>query len=316
MYWRRAYGYIGGDSWGKIQFGSGDGPVSSMGTVGQYLNIGTGNICGDAPNFNAVGSGPWPFVGCNGNMYTTNKIVYYSPQISGFDFGIAYEPGTGNLNSTQNCGMSNTNNNGTGCDALSSTTGTDYMRRTNLIDAALRYRGTFNGVGLAAVGGYYFSGHVTAQNGNPATGSTAAVHDLSVGYGGATVDFAGFSIGGALQGGKQAGVGTLEYSASNRDQFAWVAGATYTMGPAQLGVSYFDNLSQGSWTPGSSMSNTRHDRGFETALNYGIAPGLSATLEYIWTDSRQPGADLVSSRAGTQSTITNQLLVGGMHLKW
>ena len=313
MYWRRAYGYIGGDSWGKIQFGSGDGPVSAMGQIGSYGNIGTGNICGDAPSFNATGSGPWPFLGCQGSMYTTNKVVYYSPQIAGFDFGFAYEPGTGNLNATQNCALAGaTPGDGTGCDFLSSTTGNDYLRRMNLLDMAVRYRGAFGGVGLAAVGGYLFSGHVTDQ-----LGTHAPVDGLSVGYGGVTVDFAGFSVGGALQGGRQAGIGTLAFTTA-RDQFAWVVGTTYTTGPVQVGVTYFENVSQGSWTPSNAatVDRTRKDRGFETALNYGIAPGLSATLEYIWTDSQQPGADFVASRFGAQSTVTNQLLVGALHLKW
>ena len=38
----------------------------------------------------------WPFADV-GQLYTTNKVIYLSPQFYGVDFGIAYEPNTGNV---------------------------------------------------------------------------------------------------------------------------------------------------------------------------------------------------------------------------
>ena len=84
----------------------------------------------------------WPF-GDVGNLYSTNKIVYVSPQFYGVDFGVSYEPNTGNVNadvtraapprawlstfiSTGGQGVASV-----GCDELSSTSTGDYQRRKN-----------------------------------------------------------------------------------------------------------------------------------------------------------------------------------------
>jgi len=314
LYWRRAYGYIGSDSIGRVQFGMGDGPVSSMGQIGQFGNIGTGTFCGDtATVYNMTGSSRWPFVGCSGNFYSTNKLVYYSPQFAGFDFGIGYEPGTGGATGANECSSSVMN--AGGCDFQSSTTasGDAIRRRKNLLDMAVRYRGTFNNVAIAAVGGYFFSGHVQDAWYN---NNYAKYDGMSVGYGGATVSFAGITIGGALQGGANDGVSLRPQG--GRDSFSWVVGATYQTGPVQVGVTYYESKAAGSWTVANSAttSRTRHDRAFEAAVNYNIAPGLRATVEYVWADSWQGGADLNSFRSGTQSGLTNQLLVGGLQLSW
>jgi len=311
LYWRRAYGYIGYDSIGRVQFGMGDGPVSSMGQIGQFGNIGTGTFCGDtATVFNMVNS-RWPFVGCSGSFYSTNKAVYYSPQFAGFDFGIGYEPGTAGSTGANECTAAVMN--AGGCDFQSGTNSNvdSVRRRKNLLDMAVRYRGTFNNVAIAAVGGYFFSGHV-----NDTYDNFARYDGMSVGYGGATVSFAGFTVGGALQGGANDGVSLRP--TGGRDSFSWVVGATYQTGPVQVGVTYYESRAAGSWTVANSAttSRTRHDRGFEAAVNYNIAPGLRATVEYVWADSWQGGADLNSFRSGTQSGLTNQLLVGGLQLSW
>jgi hypothetical protein len=310
MYWRRAYGYIGMPDYGRIQFGMGDGPVSAMGQIGQFGNIGTGTFCGDVATVYNMASSRWPFLGCSGNIYSTNKLVYYSPQFAGFDFGLGYEPGTNVSGGAANCTTANA---GTGsCDWTSTSTDSNAVRRRrNMLDAAIRYRGTFNNVAIAAVGGYLSSGRVR----DPYT-SFQKWDGLSVGYGGMTVSFAGFTIGGALQGGANDGVSLRPVD--GRDSFSWVVGATYQTGPMQVGVTYYESKAAGEWryTSPSSVSRTRHDRAFEAAFNYNIAPGLRATVEYIWADSWQRGADLNAYRGGRQSGLTNQTLVGGFQLSW
>lgn len=306
MYWRRADAYIGGDSWGQVRFGSNDGPITSMGGIGHFYNVGTGNWCGDAPVFNHTGAGGWAFLSCSGQIYGTNKLQYRSPQWNGFDFGLAWEPGTGGLQASNECATT-----GAGCDMLSTTTSTDYRRRRNTMDVAVRYRGTHGGVGIAAVGGYMGGGHV-----RDTTNTQAAVDGMSVGYGGMTLSYAGFTIGGALQGGENNGT-SLKNSRA-RDQFSWVVGATYTTGPVQFGVTYHETRRQGTWavTDSSSVSRTRRDRAFEAAINYGIAPGLSATIEYLWGDSHHRNKDIITQRSGLQDTVTTQMLVSGISLRW
>jgi len=313
LYWRRAYGYIAMDNIGRLQFGMGDGPVSAMGQIGQFGNIGTGTFCGDAATvWNLTGSSRWPFLGCSGNIYSTNKLVYYSPQFAGFDFGFGYEPGT---NTSANAGNCSTANASSGlCDWTSSSSNdAAERRRRNLLDMAVRYRGTFNNVAIAAVGGYLFSGNVH----HPYPWANSQAWDgMSVGYGGLTIGYAGFTIGGALQGGANDGVSLRPQG--GRDSFSWLVGATYTTGPVQFGVTYAETKAAGEWRRSSPswVSRTRHDRMFEAAVNYNIAPGLRATVEYIWSDSYQRNADLNAFRSGTQSGLTNQMLVGGFQLSW
>jgi len=321
MYWRRAYGYIGMDSIGRLQFGMGDGPISSMGQIGQFGNIGTGTFCGDSATvFNIAGS-RWPFLGCSGNVYSTNKLVYYSPQFAGFDFGFGYEPGTNTSGGAQNC--SSANFNAGLCDwQATSNQSEGYRRRKNLLDMAVRYRGTFNNVAIAAVGGYLVSGHVQRSVNDNGIYDVQPYDGMSVGYGGMTISFAGFTIGGALQGGANDGVSLRPIG--GRDSFSWVVGATYQTGPVQFGVTYYESEAAGNWLRAdqrtesykAGTSRTRTDRGFEAAINYNIAPGLRATVEYVWADSYQAKADLNSYRAGTQSGLTNQMLIGGFQLSW
>lgn len=319
MYVRRSSGYIAGDAWGKIQFGSNDGPITSMGGIGQFTNLGDSSFCGDTMlgGFNATSAGGWPFLSCSGNMYTTTKIAYYTPQFAGFDFGISYEPGTGNVAGAGECNAAALA--AGGCDSQSSSSGSGaYKRRMNTMDMALRYRGVLGGVGIAAVGGYTFGGHVRGTNGAgvPGAGTNGTVNGLSVGYGGATITYAGITVGGAVQGGDQNN-NALNYEGA-RDQFSWVIGASYTTGPVMVGISYFDSKRAGAWHTQSagSANRTRQDRGAYASLNYGIAPGLSAIIAYGWLESEQPGLDVNAVRSGTQSAATYQQLIGGLNFRW
>jgi len=84
LYWRRAYGYIAGDSWGTLRFGSGDGP-SGLYMTGNFENFNDSGWNGDLPSF-FVNAPAWPFADV-GSVYTTNKIVYLSPAWAGFEVG-------------------------------------------------------------------------------------------------------------------------------------------------------------------------------------------------------------------------------------
>jgi len=301
MYWRRAFGYVGG-SWGKIQFGMGDGPVSSM-AVGQMYELGDANFCGDTWGVTAgiTGVGPYPFVACTGSMYAPIKIAYYSPQFAGFDFGFAYEHDTGTGGGVSGCSGD------VGCNSQSvSDDAGDLKRRRNLIDLALRYRGTFNGVGLAASGGYVHAGKVNQP------GGYSDYEDLSFGWGGVKLTYMGFSLQGAIQGGDQDRNSLLKKGAPS--QLSWQVGTSYTNGPMQVGVSYYEMTRAGAWAaPGDDK---RKDRGVYVGLNYGVAPGLSLIAAYAWAESEQKGKDLNSFKGGMQQKIDGQMVSGGVVLRW
>ena len=301
MYWRRAYGYVGGN-WGKIQVGMGDGPVSSM-AVGQMYELGDANFCGDMWGITAGlnGTGPYPFVACTGSMYSTNKIAYYSPQFMGFDFGFAYEHDTGTGGGVSGCSGQD------GCN--SQTVGdisNDLKRRRNLVDFGLRYRGKLGPVGVAAAGGYVHAGKVNEVGGG------SDYDDLSFGWGGVKLDYMGFSLQGAIQGGDQNRNSLNKKGAP--DQLSWQIGTSYTNGPLLAGVSYFEMESAGAWSaPGQAK---RKDKGVYVGVNYGIAPGLSVLAAYAWAQSEQAGKDINSFKAGTQSKEDAQMATVGVIFRW
>ena len=171
LYFRRAFGYLGTDKIGTFRFGNADGPATLFLTgSGESFNDGAWN--GDAPTFlpgNLQLVFPFADVG---NLYATTKAVYLSPQFYGVDFGVSYEPNTSVGAGANGCSGASLNENtgnqigpgngvaSEGCDALASTSTGDYSRRKNTFEGALRYRGTFGPVGLAATGSYIRSGRV------------------------------------------------------------------------------------------------------------------------------------------------------------
>ena len=198
LYFRRAWGYLGTNELGTIRVGSIDS-ASSLYMTGNFENFNDGGWNGDAPGFIAGNAQlTWPFADV-GNLYTTNKIVYLSPQIFGFDAGVSFEPSTAALNGGNNCGTGSplgTNFvnpagtftaaagangqgvSGAGCDRLSSSpSNAESGRRRNTFDGLLRYRGAFGPVGIAATAGYIGGGHVldnqtgVAFNSNRAAGT-------------------------------------------------------------------------------------------------------------------------------------------------
>ena len=220
LYFRRVWGYLGTDQAGTIRLGSTDQPTSLY-LTGNFENFNDGGWNGDLPGFFAGNVAPaWPFEDL-GSYYTTNKAVYLSPQILGFDLGASYEPSTANVSGSDNCnvpGAAFTTSYGQAttsyCDRASSTTSNaESARRRNTFDLLLRYRGTFGPVGLAATAAYITGSHVGYNGGVPftnnplaPTGATYGYQGQNVGDFGAAVTLGGFSVGGHYSTGRFNGV--------------------------------------------------------------------------------------------------------------
>jgi len=316
LYWRRAYGYIGGDNWGTIRVGSGDGPSNLLSSGKMYVNGGGWN--GDDPSLRVGGVGPsWPFFDV-GSLYITNKVVYLSPQFYGFDAGVSWEPNQNALSQINGCGSLGLA--AVGCDRLSTITtssgnSNQQSRRENTMEAFMRYRGTFGGVGISAFGGYIGSGHVGTNNTPSGWGPTNVQYNgLSLGLGGGQITYAGFSVGGLIQSGNyNRGWALKPDGAPNAT--AWLAGWTYTTGPVIFGASYWQMKSAGAYIPRSNTSsggndagNTQTERGFQTGATYSVAPGMAIYLSYLWGDRQQDGVNLLTGEirgTSTDSCSTN-----------
>ena len=351
LYFRRLWGYLGTNEFGTIRLGSTDQP-SSLYMTGNFENFDGGGINGDIPSLIAGATNvPWPFADV-GNLYTTNKAVYLSPQIFGFDMGVSFEPnsGTGSINS--NCGTGSpvganfvnqagaftaaggangTGVSGPGCDRLSSSpSNAESARRRNTVDALLRYRGTFGGFGIAATAGYIGSSHVldnqtgVAFNSNPLLGTVRHNYDgMSVGDFGVALTFGGLSVGGKYQFGRFNGQWQLAPKGL-ADGEAILVGASYTVGPLVFGAHALNYKSAGDL---GNAANGRQRRELAAAAGatYSLAPGVSLFASYFWNERKQNGFNFitgqgVSAAAPTgnafNNKVTAQIFALGTAFSW
>ena len=337
LYLRREWGYIGTDQLGTIRLGATDGP-SSLYMTGNFENFDGGGLNGDL-NFFLPGNATitWPF-GDVGNMYTTNKAIYLSPQLFGFDVGVAFEPNTGNVgedngsgcgaggpqgvnfvnpagNFTPAAGANGQSVAGVGCDQLSSTSSNaESGRRRNTMDALLRYRGTFGGFGIAATAGYIGSANVKDnQSGvgfNSDRTNGVGIRDnfagLSVGDFGVAVTYAGFSVGGKYQYGQFNNQWSLLPRGLPEGE-AWLAGFSYTAGPIVVGAHYLDYKSAGD-IGNAFLGRQRRETGLAAGATYSVAPGVSFFLSGIAEQRKQSGFNFITGQ-GVSAVAVNG--VGG-----
>ena len=335
LYFRRVWGYLGANNLGTLRVGSTDQPTSLY-LTGNFENFDSGSFNGDIPGISGAALVAWPFSD-TGSNYTTNKAVYLSPQLYGFDFGVSYEPSTANVSGGNNCpgGIS-----APGCDRLSSTpTNSETARRKNTVDALVRYRGTFASFGIAATAAYIGGSHVSddsnirTYNSNPLTTSGAAgstnlprydYQGLNIGDFGVAVTYGGLQVGGHYDFGQfNANVGVPKPKGYD-DGEAWLAGASYTIGPLVFGASWLYNKSAGNLS-NDYFGRQRTEQGAGFGATYTIAPGLSLSFSGIYGIRKQNGYNFVTGAGVTAANpngdpnhnkITSTLLYAGTLFSW
>lgn len=338
LYFRKLWGYLGTDTLGTVRLGATDGP-SSLYMTGNFENFNDGGLNGDVQALLAPAAQPvWPFADV-GNLNTGDKIMYLSPQFFGFDFGVSFEPNTGNGNNLSNCGggvfgtaiaqgANVAGVSGPGCDRLSSTfVNAETSRRRNTFDGLLRYRGAFGGVGVAATASYIKSGHVRDNSNLPftnnPTGTRYAYEGLDVGDFGAALTFGGLSVGGKYQVGRFNGQWTLLPDGAPGGE-AWLVGASYTAGPLIVGAHYLDYKSAGNLLNGLA-DRQRRENSVAAGATYALAPGVSLFASYIYVQRKQNGYNFITDQGVTATApggnpnnnrITSQIFAIGTGFSW
>ncbi len=324
LYVRRAFTYVAGEQWGILRAGEADGVIGIFDngiTTFQFTTIGELNG-GDGQNMPTNATPPFWFLGQAGNEYGNAKLVYLSPQIAGFDFGLQWAPNTSNgfgistgngLNGSiigsgtgtgLGCSVANS-----GCPTMSSGPGIqDGSRVLNQTVLGVRYQGLLGPVGVLAYGAWEFSG-VADYTGlqTPAVLGTAAFptskfngkyNGLNFGSGGLALTYAGFTVGGNVIGGRLNGqLAAAPQGGTN--EFAYLLGAKYTNGPFTIGV-----VGEVGWYQGNVVMSgitQRRGRGISVGMQYQLAPGMSVAAEYLWNDVYQGGVNMVSGALGSNA---------------
>ncbi|HEX7388930.1 MAG TPA: porin [Acidiphilium sp.] len=321
---RRAYAYVGTAQAGFVRFGMTDGPWNLLST-GEYYDYGDGNNWNSDGGVGAAVPGvtaPKALFTSTGALYTTNKIVYISPDLFGFKAGFSYEPNSNAFKEGESCSYASI-----GCATLASAPGgAGDSRRKNTIEAAVLYAGEFSGVGVKLGGAYLMAAPIGNSTGapietivSPETGSVTHItgyKTMGVAQISGQVTYAGFLLGANAKTG-QVNTGYHFLMPGQRDLMFYEVTGMYTMGPATIGVQYFNNQSAGAYMPYNGLGRTETDYGADVGVNYALTPHFGVYAVYLYGHRHQAGYDFISSTASTaHNNVQSQAISVGTKFKW
>jgi outer membrane protein OmpU len=313
----QAYGYLGLPKLGQISFGQQNGPTTIFET-GTFEGFNDGGWNGDIEAMIPTAANPvFPFPDTGGNDQATDKVVYLSPDISGFQFGAGFTPNETADNFSDA--------------VVSSPTPIIGGQPRNMIDIGAQYTKTFGPVGVQLAIDYRTAGRVTF-NGSEATTTPSNYRDLNMLGGGATVTYAGLTVGGSsYYGAYNTGDGDslqLEPDGGS-NAIAWMLGAQYTTGPLVVGASFFrvtqtgdipGGVDAGSGATISASGLTtgqQQNDGVAAGATYTLVPGVSLFADYLYGFRQQGGFDFSTGNAGTADNYVQSQLVGfGTQIQW
>ncbi len=321
LFVNRTRGYVGGDAWGTVLFGSTDGPAATM-RVGTFEGqIADGGWNGWAPIL-ARGVNPYQFAIGGGYEYSSQRVIYLSPTFSGFRFGASFAPssasnqsGDGNNLIAGGIGQGGGARISTSLVPFAAGAG-DFNRFRNQFQVAANYAGTFGGVGVAAHAAYIGSGAVKSAiaGANPNGGTLTTARGQSIVAAGATVSYMGFSVGGYMNTGTFNGNSNLSI-AGEKNSTVYTVGAAYETGPWAVGAHYMAASTNGVF----GNRAQRHDTGFSVGLRYAYAPGALVMLEAVSGTAKERGVNLSNDTTlapGTSKSINATAVILGNSWRW
>ncbi|WP_287849705.1 porin [Acidiphilium sp.] len=329
---RRAYAYVGTPQTGFVRFGQTDG-IWWLLSTGEYYNFGDGNLWNsDGGVGNAVPSQDHPagLFTSSGALYTTNKIVYISPDIDGFKAGFDFEPNSNGFKQGEVCSLSAA----TGCATLSSAAGgAGNARRKNTITGGLEYSGEFSGTGVTLAVDYLHAAPVgnslgaleVPQPGVPASNGKTLFGQTYTGYKSmgiaefsGQVKYAGFTLGANVKTG-QVNDGYTFLLPGQRDLLFYEVTGIYDFGPYTVGAYYFNQQSAGAYTLGSSYGRTATNYGIAVGANYALSKNLGLYATYLYGHRHQAGYNFISNDSTVATgydNVQSQAFSLGAALKW
>jgi len=252
---RKVYAYFSG-GFGKVQFGDQDSALAAM----CYTVPSASKIFGaDSPavyGFNFSNAGLAGYGATNGTCYGidsySTQLVYFSPDLSGFQFGVSFTPDQ--TEDTRNT-----------LDGAATRLKTDTGQNSENLSLAAVFTHDFNGVSLTVGGAHSISFDKENSAADEAQDSNAY----------AQVAFAGFTIGGAME-------YRQNFFEDNHDDLVFGAGVTYNWDVWTVGLGW----TRGDYEKAIGVNlvgpfNAVHDDIALTA-SYAVGPGISVDglLEY------------------------------------
>jgi len=270
-------------SWGQLTLGNEDGPVDAKNYIGDSMITGIG-VTGargyrrwtDTRSFS---NGMWVAGVDPQNTSDATKVMYYTPTIAGFQFGVSYSASaTDNGSSRAADGVAGQNQNWWEFGASYDVKVSD--------DFAL---------GFTAAGSL-------------AESETAANEDVKAWLISAKAEFAGFT---ASIGYADDGKSTQVKNIGNADVSGYAAGLKYTTGPYQVGVSYMHNKAGANAGNAANVSQTADYTSdvFTLGAQYTLGAGLVVYADTWYFTSDSDGVRTASENSamglliGTRATF-------------
>jgi len=324
LYVRRAFVYAGTDQLGIIRFGMGDGLISlydagrtTLQTYSPSAHFNGSDLSGAIGGNSAP---PFAFISGSGDEYDTQKIVYLSPNFSGFDFGLQYSPSA--ANSLAGCGLTAS----TCSNITTSVVPMDGARFKDMIAAGVRYQGNLGPVNVLAYGVYSYAGHVnnslTPAASRLAVGAPAGstwngqFDNLNFGSAGVALTWQGFTLGANYIGGAVNGRMAARPSGGAGTN-AFLVGAQYAVPgiPLTIGTVFASIDSQGAVA--MTKISQRHEYEFSFGGSYTLAPGMVLFADYLYQNRKQSGWNFATGTAGAaNNTVQGQGFVFGTQMTW
>jgi outer membrane protein OmpU len=276
-----SYAYFSG-TWGRVNFGEEDGAAYLLQVAAPSADD---NIDGVRQFINPISESGFLGVGtkldyANDFARGADKITYLTPVFSGFQAGASYTPKVDAYNSTDSRRLDGNT--------------TDNTTFGDVWEAAGRYEGQFNNVGVIAGAGYTHASQDGTNGSNFTfnTGTGVINDDYNAWNVGLDLDIGAFGLG-AIYTENNNGNSTLDKNDT------WVVGADYTTGPFKLGVSYLDN--QRDLTTTNELDSKRYTGG----VTYTYGPGMSFRGSVSYLDQSQ---DIANTATNGDAEATSVLL--------
>lgn len=265
------YAYFSG-GWGRVNFGSEDGAAyllqveapsadDNLDGIRQFVNpinyAAIGNLAGAGTGLAALNIGT---SGSTGGLdydqdatANVDKLTYLSPIMNGFQVGVSYTPDVADASGE----------NAANLDDVDDAFGSAY-------EAAVRYEGQFNNIGVIAGAGYT---HVDLEEQVGAQAAGDSTDDRTVWNAGLDLDIGPFGVGVAYLN-DDFGDTALTATTEQEEEETWVVGVDYTTGPFKIGASYLNQDGAANIAGVSGDDGVEVDR-YTGGVVYTYGPGMT-----------------------------------------